>query len=150
MLDKLQALEERYIDLEIKISDPDVLADQASWLKATKAHARLEPIVTAYREYRALRDERAEAEEIISAGEDEELADMARAELKELKPRIEEYEQRLTILLLPSDPNDDKNVIVEIRGGAGGEEAALFAGVLFRMYLRYAETRGWQIGRAHV
>ena len=114
MLDKLQAIEDRYLDLEAKISDPDVIADQANWQKATKAHAKLEPVVTAYREYR----------------------DMC---------QIEEYEQRLTILLLPSDPNDDKNVIVEIRGGAGGEEAALFAGVLFRMYLRYAETRGWKV-----
>jgi peptide chain release factor 1 len=86
-----------------------------------------------------------EAEEILFAGDDEELAEMAKEELKELKPQIAAYEERLTILLLPSDPNDDKNVIVEIRGGAGGDEAALFAGVLFRMYLRYAETRGWRV-----
>ena len=145
MLDKLQAIEDRYLDLEAKISDPDVIADQANWQKATKAHAKLEPIVAAYREYRDMCSTRDEAEEIINANEDEELVEMAREELKELKPQIEEYEQRLTILLLPSDPNDDKNVIVEIRGGAGGEEAALFAGVLFRMYLRYAETRGWKV-----
>lgn len=145
MLDKLQAIEDRYLDLEAKISDPDVIADQTNWLKATKAHAKLEPIVAAYREYRDLCSARDEAEEILHAGEDEELTEMAREELKEIKPQIEEYEQRLTILLLPSDPNDDKNVIVEIRGGAGGEEAALFAGVLFRMYLRYAEARGWKV-----
>ncbi len=143
MLDKLQAIEDKYLDLEARISDPELIADQANWQKATKAHAKLEPIVAAYREYLSLRSACGEAEEIIKAGDDEELAEMAREELKELKPRIEEYEQRLTILLLPSDPNDEKNVIVEIRGGAGGEEAALFAGVLFRMYLRYAETRGW-------
>ena len=124
MLDKLQALEDRYLDLEAKISDPDVIADQTNWLKATKAHAKLEPIVTAYREYRDMIKARDEAEELLAAGE---------------------YEEKLTILLLPSDPNDDKNVIVEIRGGAGGDEAALFAGVLFRMYLRYAETRGWRV-----
>lgn len=88
---------------------------------------------------------RDEAEELLAAGDDEELVEMAKEELKELKPQIEEYEEKLTILLLPSDPNDDKNVIVEIRGGAGGDEAALFAGVLFRMYLRYAETRGWRV-----
>ena len=88
---------------------------------------------------------RDEAEELLAAGDDEELVEMAKEELKELKPQIEEYEKKLTILLLPSDPNDDKNVIVEIRGGAGGDEAALFAGVLFRMYLRYAETRGWRV-----
>lgn len=145
MLDKLQALEDRYLDLEAKISDPEVIADQTNWLKATKAYAKLEPIVTAYREYRDMIKARDEAEELLAAGDDEELVEMAKEELKELKPQIEEYEEKLTILLLPSDPNDDKNVIVEIRGGAGGDEAALFAGVLFRMYLRYAETRGWRV-----
>lgn len=145
MLDKLQALEDRYLDLEAKISDPEVIADQTNWLKATKAHAKLEPIVAAYREYRDMIKARDEAEELLAAGDDEELVEMAKEELKELKPQIEEYEEKLTILLLPSDPNDDKNVIVEIRGGAGGDEAALFAGVLFRMYLRYAETRGWRV-----
>ena len=145
MLDKLQALEDRYLDLEAKISDPEVIADQTNWLKATKAHAKLVPIVTAYREYRDMIKARDEAEELLAAGDDEELVEMAKEELKELKPQIEEYEEKLTILLLPSDPNDDKNVIVEIRGGAGGDEAALFAGVLFRMYLRYAETRGWRV-----
>ena len=145
MLDKLQALEDRYLDLEAKISDPEVIADQTNWLKATKAHAKLEPIVTAYRKYREMIKARDEAQELLELGEDEELVEMAKEELKELKPQIEEYEQKLTILLLPSDPNDDKNVIVEIRGGAGGDEAALFAGVLFRMYTRYAETRGWRI-----
>ena len=145
MLDKLQALEDRYLDLEAKISDPEVIADQTTWLKATKDHAKLEPIVTAYREYRDMCKARDEAEELLQAGDDAELVEMAKEELKELKPQIEEYEQKLTILLLPSDPNDDKNVIVEIRGGAGGDEAALFAGVLFRMYMRYAETRGWRV-----
>ena len=145
MLDKLQALEDRYLDLEAKISDPEVIADQANWLKATKAHAKLEPIVTAYREYRDMVQARDEAQELLELGDDAELVEMAKEELKELKPQLEEYEQKLTILLLPSDPNDDKNVIVEIRGGAGGDEAALFAGVLFRMYTRYAETRGWRI-----
>lgn len=145
MLDKLQALEDRYLDLEAKISDPEVIADQANWLKATKAHAKLEPIVTVYREYRDMVQARDEAQELLELGDDAELVEMAKEELKELKPQLEEYEQKLTILLLPSDPNDDKNVIVEIRGGAGGDEAALFAGVLFRMYTRYAETRGWRI-----
>ena len=145
MLDKLQALEDRYLDLEAKISDPEVIADQANWLKATKAHAKLEPIVTVYREYRDMVQARDEAQELLELGDDAELVEMAKEELKELKQQLEEYEQKLTILLLPSDPNDDKNVIVEIRGGAGGDEAALFAGVLFRMYTRYAETRGWRI-----
>lgn len=145
MIDKLQALEDRYLDLEAKISDPDVIANQEEWLKCTKAHAKLTEIVSAYREYRDMLQSRAEAEEILTAGEDEELTEMAKEELKELKPKLAAYEEKLTILLLPSDPNDEKNVIVEIRGGAGGEEAALFAGVLFRMYLRYAESRGWHV-----
>lgn len=145
MIDKLQALEDRYLDLEAKISDPDVIANQEEWLKCTKAHAKLTEIVSAYREYRDMLQSRAEAEEILAAGEDEELTEMAKEELKELKPKLAVYEEKLTILLLPSDPNDEKNVIVEIRGGAGGEEAALFAGVLFRMYLRYAESRGWHV-----
>lgn len=145
MIDKLQALEDRYLDLEAKISDPDVIANQSEWLKCTKAHAKLADIVSVYREYRDMLQARDEAEEILAAGDDDELVEMAKEELKELRPKLADYEERLTILLLPSDPNDDKNVIVEIRGGAGGDEAALFAGVLFRMYLRYAETRGWRV-----
>ncbi|WP_455655534.1 peptide chain release factor 1 [Phascolarctobacterium sp.] len=144
MLDKLQALEDKYLDLEAKISDPDVIADQKEWQKCTKAHAKLTDIVTVFREYRDLMRAKADAEEIIDAGDDKELTEMAYEELKELKPQLAAYEERLTILLLPSDPNDDKDVIVEIRGGAGGDEAALFAGVLFRMYTRYAEGRGWR------
>lgn len=144
MLDKLQALEDKYLDLEAKISDPDVIADQKEWRKCTKAHAKLTDIVTVFREYRDLMRAKADAEEIIDVGDDKELTEMAYEELKELKPQLAAYEERLTILLLPSDPNDDKDVIVEIRGGAGGDEAALFAGVLFRMYTRYAEARGWR------
>lgn len=145
MIDKLQAIEDKYLDLEARISDPDVIANQTEWQKCTKAHAKLTDIVTVFREYRDMVRAKEEAEEILFAGDDEELAEMAKEELKELKPQIAAYEERLTILLLPSDPNDDKNVIVEIRGGAGGDEAALFAGVLFRMYLRYAEIRGWKV-----
>ena len=145
MIDKLQAIEDKYLDLEARISDPDVIANQTEWQKCTKAHAKLTDIVTVFREYREMVRAKEEAEEILFAGDDEELAEMAKEELKELKPQIAAYEERLTILLLPSDPNDDKKVIVEIRGGAGGDEAALFAGVLFRMYLRYAETRGWRV-----
>ena len=144
MLDKLQAVEDKFMDLEAKISDPSVLSNQSEWLKYTKAHARLAEIVQVFREYKLIREKLAEAEEILSVGGDEELAEMAQEELKELKPRVEEYEQKLTVLLLPSDPNDEKDVIMEIRGGAGGDEAALFAGDLFRMYTRYAEERGWR------
>ena len=145
MLDKLQAIEDKYLDLEAKISDPDIIADQKEWQNCTKAHANLTDIVTVFREYRDLVKAKNDAEEIIAAGDDRELTEMAYDELKELKPQLAVYEERLTVLLLPSDPNDDKDVIVEIRGGAGGDEAALFAGVLFRMYTRYAEARGWRI-----
>ena len=145
MLDKLQAIEDKYLDLEAKISDPDIIADQKEWQKCTKAHAKLTDIVTVFREYRDLVKAKNDAEEIIVAGDDRELTEMAYDELKELKPQLAVYEERLTVLLLPSYPNDDKDVIVEIRGGAGGDEAALFAGVLFRMYTRYAEARGWRI-----
>lgn len=145
MQDKLQALEDKYLDLEAKISDPDVIANQAEWQKYARAHAKLNDVVAAYREYKILDKAREEAEEIIADGSDRELAAMAQEELKELKPQLAEYEERLKILLLPSDPNDDKNAIVEIRGGAGGEEAALFAGVLFRMYQHYAESRSWSL-----
>lgn len=145
MLDKLQAIEDKYLDLEAKISDPDIIADQKEWQKCTKAHAKLTDIVTVFREYRDLVKAKNDAEEIVAAGDDRELTEMAYDELKELKPQLAVYEERLTVLLLPSDPNDDKDVIVEIRGGAGGDEAALFAGVLFRMYTRYAEARGWRI-----
>ena len=144
MLDKLQALEDKFLDLEARISDPDVISNQAEWQKSTKAHAKLADIVEVFREYKALMQKIKEDQEIVEAGEDAELVEMAEEELKELKPEVADYEERLTILLLPSDPNDDKDVIVEIRGGAGGDEAALFAGVLFRMYTRYAEERGWR------
>ncbi len=144
MLDKLQALEERYLDLEAGLSDPEVIARQEEWQRRMKAHAKLEPVVSAYRRYRQLTARQQEAQELVAAGEDEELTAMAKEELKELRPALEDLERQLTILLLPEDPNDEKNVIVEIRAGAGGEEAALFAGVLFRMYGYYAEAHGWR------
>ncbi|MGE4588944.1 MAG: peptide chain release factor 1 [Acidaminococcaceae bacterium] len=144
MLDKLQALEDKFLDLEARISDPDVISNQAEWQKCTKAHAKLADIVTVFREYKALMQKIKEDQEIVDAHEDDELVEMAEEELKELKPEVADYEERLTILLLPSNPNDDKDVIMEIRGGAGGDEAALFAGDLFRMYTRYAEERGWR------
>ena len=145
MQDKLQALEDKYLDLEAKISDPDVIANQAEWQKYARAHAKLTDVVAAYREYKILDKAREEAEEIIADGSDRELAAMAQEELKELKPQLAEYEERLKILLLPSDPNDDKNAIVEIRGGAGGEESCLFAAELMRMYIRYAERHHFRV-----
>lgn len=142
MIDKLQVLEDRFLDLEHKIADPDVIADQMAWQKAMKARAELEEVVTVFREYKNLLQQYDDAELLL---EDTDFADMAKEELKELEPKLADMSERLKILLLPKDPNDNKNVIVEIRGGTGGEEAALFAADLFRMYSRYAEGRGWRV-----
>lgn len=134
------------MELESVISDPDVLADMAKWQKYNKEHSNLEPIVTAFREYKRACQGIEDAKEMLSDSSlDDEMKEMANEELKELRARKEELDNELPILLLPRDPNDDKNVIVEIRGGVGGEEAALFAGDLFRMYSRYAENQGWRV-----
>lgn len=146
MINKLQAVEDKYMELESVISDPDVLADMAKWQKYNKEHSDLEPIVTAFREYKRACQGIEDAKEMLSDSSlDDEIKEMANEELKELRARKEELDNELPILLLPRDPNDDKNVIVEIRGGVGGEEAALFAGDLFRMYSRYAENQGWRV-----
>jgi peptide chain release factor 1 len=144
-MDKLQALEDRYLDLEAKISDPSVIARQDEWQKYTRAHAKLTEVVNVFREYKALAETYKDDEKVAQDKEDPELSAMAETELKELKPQLEDYEKRLTILLLPKDPNDERNIIMEIRAGAGGDEAALFAGDLFRMYTRYAESKGWKV-----
>lgn len=146
MINKLQAVEDKYMELESVISDPDVLADMEKWQKYNKEHSDLEPIVTAFREYKRACQGIEDAKEMLSDSSlDDEMKEMANEELKELRARKEELDNELPILLLPRDPNDDKNVIVEIRGGVGGEEAALFAGDLFRMYSRYAENQGWRV-----
>ena len=145
MLDKLQALEDKYLDLEAKISDPEVIANQPEWQKCTKAHSKLTEVVTVFREYKKLRQTIKDDEEMMKESDEPELTEMAKEELKILRPQVEVYEKQLTILLLPQDPNDDKNIIVEIRAGAGGDEAALFVGDLFRMYSRYAEKQGWRL-----
>ena len=143
MLDKLQAVEDKYLELESLLSDPDTMQDVVRWQGFNKEHSKLEPIVAAFREYKQVMADVADAKEMLNDA-DAEIRHMASAELSELTVRQEELEKQLPVLLLPRDPNDDKNVIVEIRGGVGGEEAALFAGDLFRMYARYAEKRGWQ------
>lgn len=144
MFDKLDFILEKYEELSKKVSDPDVIADQANWQKYMKEMSELEPIVKEYKEYKKAKDALAEAKEILEAESDEELREMAREELKELETQITDSEAKLKILLLPKDPNDDKNVFLEIRAGTGGDEAALFGGDLLRMYLRYAERRHWK------
>ena len=146
MLQKLDFLQEKYEDLTVKISDPDVINDQSQWQKLVKEHADLQPIVEKYKEYRFSQEALEDAKEILhDKSADDELKEMAKMEIEELEEKIHEAEEKLRILLLPKDPNDEKNVIVEIRAGTGGDEAALFAADLFRMYARYAERQGWKI-----
>ena len=145
MLNKLQVLEDKYIDLTEKISDMEIRNDQKVWQKYMKDHADLEPIVNKYREYKSVLNDLSESKAILEEESDEELRELAKMEISELEGQVEPLEAELKILLLPKDPNDEKNVIVEIRGGAGGDEAALFAGNLFRMYSRYAERRRWKM-----
>ncbi len=145
MFDKLSAIEERYNELSEKVSDPAVIADSANFAKLCKEQADIAPIVEKYKEYKSCKDTIAEGEEIIADPDmDKEMKELAEEEIKDAKQRIESLSQELKILLLPKDPNDDKSVIVEIRGGAGGDEAALFAGDLFRMFTMYAESNRWK------
>ena len=145
MREKLQALEDRYIHLERLISDPDAMKDMATWQKNSRTHAKLTRIIERFREYKACLRTIDETLELLGEKLDEDMRQMAQAELDEAKAEKERLESELRILLLPQDPNDDKDIIMEIRGGAGGEEAALFAGDLFRMYSRYAESQGWRV-----
>jgi peptide chain release factor 1 len=145
MLDKLQALEDKFEDLSHMISDPEIINDQARWQKLIKEHASLEQIVENYRGYKEVLQGIEDSKAMLEDDNDREFEDMVKVELTELQNKKEALEDELKILLLPKDPNDDKSVIVEIRGAAGGEEAALFAGSLFRMYTRYAERQGWKI-----
>lgn len=144
MIDKLQSIEDRYMELSQKISDPDVIANVTEWQKYVKEHAALEEIVSKYREYKKIVDDIKSTKELIS-GDDPELKEMAQEELDELEKREDEVLREIKILLIPKDPNDEKDVIMEIRAGAGGEEAALFAYDLFRMYSMYAEKNRWKV-----
>lgn len=146
MFDKLETVVNRYEQIGIELTRPDVASNNEVFRKLMKEHSELTPIVEKYREYTAAKAAEKDALEILGeAGIDKELKELAEEELKEAKQNIEIFADELKILLLPKDPNDEKNVIVEIRGGAGGEEAALFAGSLYRMYSMYAESRRWNI-----
>ncbi|HFC98538.1 MAG TPA: peptide chain release factor 1 [Thermosulfurimonas dismutans] len=142
-LSRLAEVERRYQELSEKLSDPQIFSDRERYARVAREHAELEPVVEAYREYRRVLKELEENRELLGEG-DEELRELAREEIRTLEARLEELEKEIPLLLLPRDPNDEKNVIVEIRAGAGGEEAALFAADLLRMYHRYAERRGWK------
>ena len=146
MIDKLQSIEDRYRELESMLGDPSVIADVTRFTKVNREHSELTTIVEKFRTYKKICQSIDEDKELINEGADEELKAVAVEELNELQKDKEELEKEFPILLLPKDPNDGKNVIVEIRGGVGGEEAALFAGDLFRMYTRFAERQGWKVG----
>ena len=142
MFEKLESVEKRFEELTTKISDPAVIADNNEWRKLVKEHSSIQDIVTKYREYKQTVNNMKEAEEMMN---DSELKELAEEEYYSSKDKLSKIEEELKILLIPKDPNDDKSVICEIRGGAGGEEAALFAGTLFRMYSMYAERKHWKI-----
>lgn len=144
MFDKLEALEERFEFVTQKLSDPDIITNQDEFRKYCKENSDLTPIIEKYREYKSAKGTIAECKEILSGG-DKELEELAKIELAEAEDALGSITEELKILLLPKDPNDDKNVIIEIRGGTGGEEAALFAADLFRMYTMYAESKQWKI-----
>ena len=145
MIDKLVSIEERYEELQQLVIDPDIISDSEKWQKLMIEHAEIEPIVFKYREFVDLRDQLEDAEEMQRGKLDDDMKEMVKEEIKELSESLEAVEEEIRILLIPKDPNDHKNVIVEIRAGAGGDEASLFAGVLFRMYSRYAERNRWKI-----
>ena len=143
--DQLQAVEDRYEELGELLSDPDVVSDTKRFMELSKEEASTRDTVTAYREYKQVLQNIVDAEEMIKeAGGDADLEEMAKQELKDAKAEKEAYEEKLKILLLPKDTNDDKNIILEIRGAAGGDEAQLFAGDLLQMYQKYAESQGWR------
>lgn len=145
MFQKLGLTAQRFEDIKESLMDPDVVSDNQKYASLMKEYKTLSPIVEKYEEYLKCKNDMDEARELLDAGGlDKDFREMAQLEFEENRDKIEEISQELKILLLPKDPNDEKNVIVEIRGGAGGEEAALFAGSLYRMYSMYAETRGWK------
>ena len=142
MFQKLDSVEKRYEKKKKKISDPEIISKQDEWKNYMKEHAEIEPIVEKYREYKKVKQAIEDAKEMM---EDPEMKELAEVELLDNKEKLLKIEEELKILLIPKDPDDDKDVICEIRAGAGGEEAALFAGTLFRMYSMYAERKHWKL-----
>ena len=145
MFDKLEDLIIRLEEILSELQEPDVASDPNRFRKLMKEQSELTPIVEAYKEYKACKQNIEESLELLNEESDEDMRELAKEELNESKARVEELEHELKILLLPKDPNDDKNVVVEIRAGAGGDEAALFAAEIYRMYLHYAESKRWKV-----
>lgn len=145
MLKKLQEIQEKYEEIGQSLSTPEIISNQKEFQKLMKQHSSMEEVVLKYREYKKLEEAILDAKEILKSETDKDMQEMAQEELSLSESELAKTEEALKVLLIPKDPNDDKSVIVEIRGGAGGDEAALFAGDLFRMYSRYGETKGWKI-----
>lgn len=145
MFDRLAEIENKYEDLAEQINDPDIIADQTQWRKLMKEYSDMTPVMEKYREYKGAKAAIEESLLMLEEKLDDDFRELVKEELAENKEKLETLKKEITLLLIPKDPNDEKNVIVEIRGGAGGDEAALFAGDLFRMYARYAERRKWKI-----
>ena len=144
ILEQLSGIEHKYEELQTQISDPAVIADMQRYVRLNREYRELERIVNASRRYRRLLDDISGARELLNT-DDDEMREMAKEELASLEPQVEPMEEEIRLLLIPADPEDSKNVVMEIRGGTGGDEAALFAGDLFRMYSKYCEIKGWQI-----
>ena len=145
MLDKLEAIYSRYQEIEQQMNDPQVTADMKRYVKLSKDYKDLQPVVKAYRDYKSLLGTIDECKELLETEKDAELRDMAKEELVAAQERREKMEDEIRILLIPADPQDSKNAVVEIRGGTGGDEACIFAGDLFRMYTRYCEKKHWKV-----
>lgn len=145
LLEKVLSLQDKYQSLQDQLSSPDVMSDMKKFVQLNKDYKELEPIIKAGLEYKMMLDELASAKDILMNEKDEDLREMAKEEVAEIEPKLPEMEQNIKLLLIPADPDDSKNAIVEIRGGTGGDEAAIFAGDLFRMYSKYAESKGWRV-----
>ena len=144
ILSKLDGLKAKYEDISRQMTDPDVLSDMKRFVSLNKEYKELQPIIEASEQYRTAYNNLQEAKDVLANEKDEEFREMARAEIAELEPHLEQLEEQIKLLLIPKDPQDDKNAILEIRGGTGGDEAAIFAGDLLRMYTRFIENRGWK------
>ena len=144
-IDKLESVVDRYKEVEQLLSDPEVINDQERFQKLSKEYSRLKEIVNKYEEYQELKNNKEEAEEILEMADDEEMVELAKMQLEEVEPKLDKISETLPLMLIPKDPKDEKNVVVEVRGSAGGDEANIFAGDLYRMYTRYAEEKGWDV-----
>jgi peptide chain release factor 1 len=145
MLEKLEEIHKKYLELETQLHDPEVVSDMKNYIQLNKDYKELQPIIIAYKDYRNILGSLDAAKEILEKEKDEELRDYAKQELTELADQREKLEEEIRLMLIPEDPQDKKNAVVEIRAGTGGDEASIFAGDLYRMYLKFCETKGWKI-----